>query len=252
MPITVDELRGLEVSFAIDEAVAGDARAERLLGIGWRRPRPPDTEIDIRVAPRHRRRGVGGALLATLAGGAASVVVAADAGHPRVRRFLTRRGFEHDGAVFHQRWDGELSDIPPSFRTATVADERDAAAAMALLRRAGEGVWPPLNLRAEDFDPSRYFALAALRGDERIGVLVAHLTDDAYAVDGVGVLPAHRQRGIGRALLTAVMARAIDAGVGVTLQVDQRDDATLQWAHKLGLWTFRTWAYYRRRRLAHR
>ena len=241
-PVELD-IRHLPISTAF---VGLDDEGNRVVGLGWYRSHCSERMVEIQVLPTHRRRGVGQALLERLAPPDQPVLVAADAGHPRARRFLVHRRFQQIGAVFHLRWDGELTDVPPAFRTAQITDEADPEIALSVLQQATSGVWPPLLLCADDLGQPGYCARAAWLDETRIGMLVAHQSDDDLCVDGVAVFPEHRGRGVGRALVCDLMGLAARQGFGVTLKVAQQDHATLGWCNKLGLWTFRTWAYFRR------
>ena len=57
----------------------------------------------------------------------------------------------------------------------------------------------------EDYDP--YLSLVALEGDEMVGALFASLHGDLGEVHDVGVLPSHRGRGIGEALMLEIFDR---------------------------------------------
>ncbi len=116
----------------------------------------------------------------------------------------------------------------------------DAGQATALLNEASAGHWPPPVVTAEQAARGR--SRLAVRRGETAGVLVAHRERDAWEVDGLAVLPAHRHCGVGRQLLVDLMRQAAIEGVGVTLRVSQAAEETLAWTQKLGFWTYRTWA----------
>ncbi len=60
------------------------------------------------------------------------------------------------------------------------------------------------------------------------------------------MLPDSRGLGLGRALAAELMRHAAADGLGVTLRVAQDNEPALSWSQKLGFWTYRTWAMYRR------
>lgn len=223
-----------------------------VLGVGWRMARGGGVLLEIRVPPGRRRRGVGSALLDALTDGVRRPCYAGcDAGHPRVTGFLSRRGFEPDGATFHLRWDGVLEDVPrgfPSARLRPIVGHPELADEMA--RFMGGEVWPPLYpvLPAAVSGPGGLVIAAELE-DRRVGLVAAHRVDtpepllqvDAMAVD----LP-YRARGIGRAMLVALMAAAAEEDRGVVMKISALEDGTLRWAQGLGFWASRSWRWFRR------
>ncbi len=224
-------------------SVACDVEGD-VVGVAWRQATPEGAQVDVRVKPGLRRHGLGTQLLGEVAAGAAPLWAGCDAAHPRVRRFLLHQGFELAGVVFHQRWDGEPRDVPPAFASAHLETPADLAMAVSLLRDASAGTWPRPAIGATEAANGR--ARIAWHGDAPAGVLLAHREADAWEVDGLAVLAAHRGSGVGRLLAADLMRFAAESGVGVTLRVAQDDEAGLSWSQKLGFWTYRTWAMYRR------
>lgn len=241
-PVEVGELCGLETFAAVVEDRA-------VVGVGWRRPIPQGTVVEVRVEPGHRRRGIGSALLARLAEGHETLLASCDAGHPRTRRFVERRGFQPLGVVFHQRWDGTPGDVAGAFRTARAGVEEDPGAAAAVLAEASADSWPPPALSANDLSRPGMLLRTAWLGDRRAGVLAAMRSGDALAVMGLAVLAADRRRGIGRMLLTDLMRAAAEQELGVVLHIDAADESLVEWTRALGFWTYRSWAWYERPKL---
>lgn len=198
--------------------------------------------VDLGVPPAHRRRGLGRALLAAVSPASEAVTAGCDAAQGRMRRFLRANGFELAGLVFHQRWDGVPADVPPAFASCT----REAAGAecLPLLRAATAGTWPPPPLDEGGLDGAEI--TQARRDGAPVGALVVRRRRDALDVVALGVLPEARRLGVGRALLTAAMARAAREGLGLCLQVGQPDEEALAFTRALGFWTYRTWARFRR------
>ena len=75
----------------------------------------------------------------------------------------------------------------------------------------------------------------------------ARLTADGIVGDRTWATRDEVRGGIrGAKQLGGLMRFAAESGVGVTLRVAQDDEAGLAWSQKLGFWTYRTWAMYRR------
>jgi amino-acid N-acetyltransferase len=85
-----------------------------------------------------------------------------------------------------------------------LATGRDAAAIEALLRSAG--------LLTADLARAKPLLLVAIEGDSLVGVAGTERFGDAALVRSVAVVPAHRSRGVGRALVEQVEAQASKAG----------------------------------------
>jgi len=234
-----------DVDDVLADAQVAVGAHERVLGVGWGRAVSGGTAIDIRVDRGARRRGVGNALLERLAAGRGRLLASCDGAHPRAGRFLQRRGFELSGMVFLQRWDGVPEDVPRAFRTADVRDEEDFDAVVTLLGEASRDAWPPPPVSTETLDTRDVVRVAWFDG-ARVGALAAVRQEDAWAVLGCAVLPEARGRGVGRVLLTDVMARAAADGLGVTLRVDHTDEHVREITQALGFWTCRSWAHYAR------
>lgn len=222
----------------------GDASGPEIHGVAWRLGTAEGPQVDVRVKPGLRRRGLGRALLSVVADARESVWAGCDAAHPRVRRFLAHQGFELAGIVFHQRWDGELADVPPAFASATVVEPSDTEMVESLVRKASADTWPRQEVWADESEDG--FRRIAWRGEQPAGGLLAHREHDAWAVDALAVLPESRGAGLGRALAVQLMRHAAASGLGVTLRVAQDNATALSWSQKLGFWTYRTWAMYRK------
>ncbi|MCA9546491.1 MAG: GNAT family N-acetyltransferase, partial [Myxococcales bacterium] len=235
---------GVADVLAGDAWVAADAQGVPV-GVGWRRDGAAAV-VDVRVHPRHRRKGIGDALLKHLLarhpGG--PVVASCDAGHARAQHFVRHRGFTLKGVVFFQRWDGELEDVPRAFKNARVAVGADAAADWALLQAAAADTWPPPTVTAEDLADPAVRTRVAWVGDTPAGVVVATREADAWVAGGFAVLPACRKRGVGRQLLSDLMAEAAREGLGVVLRVSHEAEQIQAWTAALGFWTYRSWCYW--------
>ena len=232
------------------EVLAQDAFAAvvdgEVVGVAWSRPVGRAREVEARVLPGNRRRGVGSALLQHLSGADDELVCACDAGHPTTRRFIEHRGFRLLGVQFFQRWDGTPDDVPRFFPSCTLRTPADRAATFALLHEAHGEAWPPLVVDSPERLPVGSWLREACIDGEPVGALVAWAADDAWTVAGLAVRAGFRGRGVGRALCCELMRHAAQAGLGVALRVHHANQAQQAWTAGLGFWTYRTWATYRR------
>ncbi|MCB9546721.1 MAG: GNAT family N-acetyltransferase [Myxococcales bacterium] len=219
---------------------------DQVVGVAWWRSVGRAREVEARVRPECRRKGVGQALLEHLSGADEELLCSFDAGHPRARRFVERRGFTLEGVVFFQRWDGQPADVPRAFPSCTLHDGEDAGTVLDLLQTAHGDAWPPPVAAAADLR-RREVVLRVARVEGRpAGALVAWRDDDVWTIGGLAVLPAQRGRGVGRALCCDLMRRAAEEGRGVVLRVHHADEGQQSWTQGLGFWTYRSWACYRR------
>lgn len=219
---------------------------DEIVGVAWSRLDSSGHIVEARVHPGFRRQGVGTALLARLTDHGGVVLTSCDFAHPRARRFVERRGFDLVGVVFSKRWDGAVEDVPRAFRTCELGPPRGDDDVIAILEATHEGTWPPPIVRAHDLATVDLYIRVARIDGAPVGALVAAADADVYSVCGLGVLPAHRGRGVGRSMLCELMQRAAEDGVGVALRVDSADEYQQSWTSELGYWTYRSWAYYRR------
>jgi aminoglycoside 3-N-acetyltransferase I len=86
-----------------------------------------------------------------------------------------------------------------------------------------------------------FWALAALQGDEVVGGVTAHALPMTRAqstelfIYDVAVRPDHQRRGIGRQLLTALRAAAVQAGIGeLFVPADNEDTHALDFYRAVG------------------
>jgi [ribosomal protein S18]-alanine N-acetyltransferase len=126
------------------------------------------------------------------------------------------------------------NDAPVVVRRLTPADVSLAAALEALDR----AVFPTPNLAVHD-ELGRDFALlfAATRANEVVGYLLAWRVADELEIHDVATAPEARRRGVGRALVGAVLdvARAVPGLVtAVHLEVRRGNDAALRLYEQAG------------------
>ncbi|MEU8341415.1 GNAT family N-acetyltransferase [Spirillospora sp. NPDC048832] len=193
-------------------------------------------EIDVRVRPEHRRRGLGGRLLAAAAGGLradgrASVIAQVLAGTPAVP-FLESLGFECvltlRGMVLRLadvpagRVERLLAEAPAGYRLArwrgVVPDEHAAALARAKYAMADLGEyegtrWDAHRVREMAEAVAKrgddLYTVAALHGGAIAGfteVVVPHDSGGRAAQYDTAVVPEHRGRRIGIWVKAAMLA----------------------------------------------
>lgn len=225
--------------------------ASEVVGVAWLRAlgdaSDPDVghRVEIRVAPSHRRRGIGAALFTRVEVREHTLLASCDAGQQRARRFLEARGFTATGVIFVQRWDGELADVPRAFRSVEL-DLGASGEVASLLTEASADSWPPPMFDAALLaDPDTRIRVARLDG-RPIGAIAARRIDGAWTIGGLAVTPDARRRGAGRALLCDLMREAAGEDLGVVLRVGHEDEQVIGWTRRLGFWTCRSFVAYRR------
>jgi ribosomal protein S18 acetylase RimI-like enzyme len=180
-----------------------------------------------KVHPGHAGRGLGSVLVAETERRAAARLgpgvespfrtFAAATDHAATDLFL-RRGFRHVRSSWHM-WRGlpaeELDSSEPegiTLRTGSIDDESIVHEVLDVSFREHFGYepetfehWQEWFHSSPGYDPS--LIVLALAGDEPVGVSVNESTDDGIGwVGDLGVLPAHRRRGVARALLARSFA----------------------------------------------
>jgi len=106
--------------------------------------------------------------------------------------------------------------------------------------------WVEERTGSPSYDPTLW--LLAIDGDEPVGALTASFWDDRGWVNDVGVLAAHRGRGIGAALLRQAFATLAGRGVRrIILNVDS-ENATGATAlyERVGMQVLRRWDLWER------
>jgi ribosomal protein S18 acetylase RimI-like enzyme len=217
---------------------------------GWGFVAPDVPELSIAVTPRHRRRGIGRRLLA------AALARAERAGHPEIslsvmpdnpaRELYLQSGFRQVGEV-DGSWTMALrlrADV--KLRPATAADRSFLTAMLAEAasweREPGEPPYPLVDLlgvpEIADYiqgwgRPGDFGAVAEVAGEPVGACWGRRFTPEhpgygfiAEAVPGlsIGIVPAHRERGVGRSLLTAVIDDARRQAVpALSLSVSERN-----------------------------
>jgi mycothiol synthase len=194
------------------------------------------------VHPAQRGRGIGAALFDRLEGRAAELLAGAatphfrhsiNAGDKAAAALIGARGLRPIRHHWHMQIDltGPIDPgpAPDGIDITAVEPPDDLPAVHAVLDRAfAEDAldhpepydqWLEADASGPSFDPTLW--LLARDGLEAVGALAASAGDDGGWVDWLAVLPSHRGRGIGAALLRQSFARFTDRAVRrVVLNVD--------------------------------
>ena len=219
-----------------------------VVGVGWLYRRQGRAELDVRVLPTHRKQGIGDKLYAYLTRACTVDIYAGCATEQtNAQKFLKKRGFELNGVLFAQRWDGTLGDVPAAFSSATMHECKDRDAMIEILKRAYGESWFTPAVGPADFDRPDVETKVAVQDGEHVGCLILRRTEETIWVSAIGTLPERQNLGIGRAMLTYAMRQGAKTGHGVVLLSAADDEATLRWSRGLGFWTYRSWNQYVRR-----
>ena len=220
---------------------------DQVVGIGSLYHRAGKAEIDVRVRPEFRRKGVGSALFDVLTADIRTALHAGCDGAQRgAQAFLERRDFTLTGVLFAQRWDGAPEDVPPAFSSVQLQATRDYELTQNVLGKAYADSWFMPAIGAEDFDRDDINTWLAYRDGIPVGAAVARRSDDTVWIAGLGSLPTERRLGVGRAMLCQIMSLAAEENCGVVLLTPAEDEQSLRWTRKLGFWSYRSWSQYMR------
>ena len=107
------------------EGVASLGPDAEMMGVAWCQQNESHHFLDIRVAVKHRRQGLGTELMQAVLPKTGRVFAVCDAGQRSALQFMDHHAFEYETTIFAYRWDGEMTDVPPSFRTARIARDSD-------------------------------------------------------------------------------------------------------------------------------
>jgi mycothiol synthase len=220
------------------------------------------------VHPNHRGRGIGSALLDRIEGRAAELL--AEVPSSTFRHAINSD--DHDAAamlqtrdlhVFSHFWhmeidlDGPLEpgSAPEGIEITGVEVPDDLAAVHGVLAAAFAGYsgyqpepfdrWVDDYERSPSYDPTLW--LMASAAGEPVGSLAANVFGDRGWVAEIGVLPSHRGRGIGAALLRRSFATFADRELGrVMLNVGAANSTATALYERVGMKVVKRWDLWER------
>jgi mycothiol synthase len=228
----------------------------------------PERSLDVnaRVHPAHRGRGIGGAVVDWAQARAAELVPpgatsmlypAAVATDAAARRLFEDRGFREARVFWHM--ERELSAAPASVAPPDGCEirpydhGRDAGALYEVLEEAFEDHWGhepyPREAHARDMARADHGLIwLAVCDGEPVGGLIARLVEGSGWIDDVGVRRPWRGRGLGRALLLTAFAALAGRGVStVALNVDSDSPTSAPSLYDgVGMHVRRAWQLYER------
>jgi len=218
---------------------------DEVVGVGWLYKRSGRAELDIRIQPKFRRKGVGKALFTALTTGHQGVLHAGcDAAQQAAQLFLCQRGFDLVGVLFAQRWDGELDDVPNAFQSCQIELCDDQETVVSVLDDAYGSSWFTPAIGPEDLSRSDVDTWIAKRDGIPVGAAVVRTNQEAVWIAGLGTRMTARNSGVARSLLCHLMRHGCERDAGVILLSPSDDDLVLRWTRGLGFWTYRSWAQY--------
>ncbi|MGB0645969.1 MAG: GNAT family N-acetyltransferase [Bradymonadia bacterium] len=224
-----------------DRGVAILDHSDDIAGVAWRYGVESAVYLEVSVAVDARRLGLGTRLLNSVLPSSGRALALCDAGQRSALRFMAQRGFEYESTIFAYRWDGDLYDVPPTFKNASVRPDPTPYQTWRNHRPELVNELPhTINmLRPEETDD--LIGFEAWSGDVSIGSVVAIKGRQDLGVLSLWVDPGFRKQGIARLLICALLEAACERGVGLVVHLNADEDALKSHAKSLGFWTYRTW-----------
>ena len=214
-----------------------------------------DLEITGVVHPDHRRRGIGGHLVAAVRAevarrGLSSWLLVCDTALPSGPAFAEAQGGTNEFSEHRLLLDPARLPAPAptsalTCRLATPADTDDLAAIIAAA--FGDPVEEVRGWVGADFDrPDRRWYLASL-AQAPIGTLRVRTGDSEGAyVTGFGIAPAYQNQRLGRQFLLTILAQLrTEAHPAILIEVETNNGPANALYRAVGFEPIRTFAYYR-------
>ncbi len=212
-----------------------------LAGVAWRQDAADYHYLDVCVSVEARRQGLGARLLGAVLPSDSSALALCDAGQRSAIRFMLQNGFEHETSIFAYRWDGDILDVPPAFKTASIQLDPTPFLTWQDSRAQIRENLPHTIQMLRPTENDELIGFKAFNGDECVGSIVAIHGRQDFGVLSLWVTPSFRGKGIARLLLCSILETASERGVGVVVHLDAGEDNLTQQVRTLGLWTYRTW-----------
>jgi GNAT superfamily N-acetyltransferase len=228
-----------------DSGVALTGADDELAGVAWRQDAGSHHYLDVCVSVEARRQGLGLRLLEAVLPNHGAALALCDAGQRSAIRFMLQNGFEHETSIFAYRWDGDVLDVPPAFKTAEIEPDPAPFTTWQESRLLVLENLPHTIQMLRPAQDDELIGFKAHQGSACVGSIVAIRGRQDFGVLSLWVAPSARGKGIARLLLCAILETASERGVGVVVHLDAGEDHLTHQIRTLGLWTYRTWQFFR-------
>lgn len=220
------------------------------------------------VHPEHRSRGIGSMLLDRIEARASELLTGVRSARFRhsinpsdaaAEDMVRARGMRPVRHFWHMQIDLgapiESEPAPGGIEIDGIEPREDLGAIHAVLEDAFAGEWGDYpgpfdrwaqeETRSPSYDPTLW--LLARDGEMPVGVLIASTGEDGGSVDWLAVVPSHRERGIGSALLRRSFASLAARGAPrVKLNVDADNPTATRLYERLGMRVVDRWDLWER------
>lgn len=224
-----------------DTGTAAIDNDNQVMGMAWSQHSDAGVFLDVRVRVEHRRLGLASALLNAETSGQNRVFALCEAGQRGAIAFLSGQGFQHETSVFAYRWDGEPLDVPPSFKTATVARVEHGFERWNQDRKRVFDALPRTIQMLKPDQHDEFLCFEASINGRVIGAVTAVKGYRDYGLMSFWIESRHRGAGIGRLLLCNLLEEATLRDAGVVVHLDAEQEVIGSRMKVLGLWAYRTW-----------
>jgi GNAT superfamily N-acetyltransferase len=231
------------VKYDMGAALTGPDGA--LAGIAWRQDADAYHYLDVCVSVEARRQGLGARLLEAILPRGGYALALCDAGQRSAIRFMLQHGFKHETSIFAYRWDGDILDVPPAFKTASIQPDPTPFLTWQETRPQVRQNLPHTIQMLRPAQDDELIGFKAFDRDECVGSIVAIRGRQDFGVLSLWVTPSYRGKGVARLLLCSILETASERGVGVVVHLDSGDEHLTHQLRTLGLWTYRTWQCFR-------
>jgi GNAT superfamily N-acetyltransferase len=228
-----------------DTGVALTRADDGLAGVAWRQDAGRYHYLDVCVSVEARRQGLGARLLKAVIPNHGEALALCDSGQRGAIRFMLQNGFEHETSIFAYRWDGDVLDVPPAFKTAEIEPDPAPFTTWQENRLLVLENLPHTIQMLRPAQDDELIGFKAHHGSACIGSIVAIRGRQDFGVLSLWVAPAARGKGIARLLLCAILETASERGAGVVVHLDAGEESLTHQIRTLGLWTYRTWQCFR-------